>query len=159
MPRIQWEEHRLSVSGMVDKPTTFTMDDLLAMPARELPVTLVCAGNRRKEENLVKQTIGFNWGAAGVSTSVWKGVLLREVLLACGVKTPAEEAHVVRALRRRLHAAREQHLAQRAHADAARDDEADAGVELGAWQLEWKKTQDDAARVLKIGRASCRERV
>jgi len=46
------------------------MDDLLAMPARELPITLVCAGNRRKEENLVKQTIGFNWGAAGVSTSV-----------------------------------------------------------------------------------------
>ena len=33
-------------------------------------VLLVCAGNRRKEENLVKQTIGFNWGAAGVSTSV-----------------------------------------------------------------------------------------
>ena len=26
--------------------------------------------------------IGFNWGAAGVSTSVWKGVLLRDVLLA-----------------------------------------------------------------------------
>ena len=25
--------------------------------------------------------IGFNWGAAGVSTSVWKGVLLRDVLL------------------------------------------------------------------------------
>lgn len=86
VPKIAWAEHRLSVGGMVGSPKTFTMDDLLAMPARELPVTLVCAGNRRKEENLVKQTIGFNWGAAGVSTSVWKGVLLREVRLACGVK-------------------------------------------------------------------------
>ena len=46
--KISWEEHRLSVSGMVDNPTVFTMDDLLAMPARELPITLVCAGNRRK---------------------------------------------------------------------------------------------------------------
>jgi len=95
VPKIAWSEHRLTVDGMVGAPKTFTMDDLLAMPARELPVTLVCAGNRRKEENLVKQTIGFNWGAAGVSTSVWKGVLLREVLLACGVKTPAEGAHHV----------------------------------------------------------------
>ena len=73
VPRIQWEEHRVTVGGLVDRPSTFTMDDLLAMPARELPITLVCAGNRRKEENLVAQTIGFNWGAAGVSTSVWKG--------------------------------------------------------------------------------------
>ena len=57
VPKIKWEEHRLSVGGCVDKPTVFTMDDLLAMPARELPITLVCAGNRRKEENLVKQTV------------------------------------------------------------------------------------------------------
>ena len=94
-PKIKWEEHTLSVSGLVDTPMTFTMEDLLAMPARELPVTLVCAGNRRKEENLVAQTIGFNWGAAGVSTSVWKGVLLRDVLLKCGVKTPADGANHV----------------------------------------------------------------
>jgi len=95
VPKIDWAEHRLSVSGIVDKPTTFTMDDLLAMPARELPFTLVCAGNRRKEENLVAQTIGFNWGAAGLGTSVWKGVPLREVLLRCGVKTPADGANHV----------------------------------------------------------------
>jgi hypothetical protein len=29
---------------------------------------------------MVRQTIGFNWGAGGVSTNVWKGVLLRDVL-------------------------------------------------------------------------------
>jgi DMSO/TMAO reductase YedYZ molybdopterin-dependent catalytic subunit/NAD(P)H-flavin reductase len=95
VPKIGWNEHRLSVSGLVDQPTTFTMDDLLAMPARELPITLVCAGNRRKEENLVAQTIGFNWGAAGVSTSVWKGVLLRDVLLRCGIKKPSDGANHV----------------------------------------------------------------
>ena len=70
VPKLTWDEHRLNVGGLVNNPRTFSMADLLAMPSRELPVTLVCAGNRRKEENLVKQTIGFNWGAAGVSTSV-----------------------------------------------------------------------------------------
>ncbi|KAM7253072.1 hypothetical protein ACFE04_025690 [Oxalis oulophora] len=54
-------------------------------PAREFPVTLVCAGNRRKEQNMVKQTVGFNWGAAGVSTSVWRGVPLYHILKRCGV--------------------------------------------------------------------------
>ena len=79
VPKIKWEEHRLSVGGLVATPTVFTMDDLMKLPARELPITLVCAGNRRKEENLTAQTIGFNWGAAGVSTSVWK--VLRVVIL------------------------------------------------------------------------------
>lgn len=36
---------------------------------------------------MVKQTIGFNWGAAGVSTSVWRGVRLRDVLKRCGILT------------------------------------------------------------------------
>ena len=50
---------------------------LVGVPAALHPTvaTLVCAGNRRKEENLTKQTIGFNWGAAGHACSVWKGVL------------------------------------------------------------------------------------
>ena len=68
VPKIKWEEHTLTVGGLVDKPLTLTMADIIALPAREIPVTLVCAGNRRKEENLVAQTIGFNWGAAGCAT-------------------------------------------------------------------------------------------
>ena len=41
------------------------------------------------------EQIGFNWGAAGVSTSVWKGVLVRDILLKCGVKNPAQGANHV----------------------------------------------------------------
>ncbi|KAG2322711.1 hypothetical protein Bca52824_015924 [Brassica carinata] len=37
------------------------------------------------KQNMVKQTIGFNWGSAGVSTSVWRGVPLSDVLRRCGV--------------------------------------------------------------------------
>lgn len=87
-PNLKWEEHTLCVGGsLVTKPLELTMDDIAAMEPRELPVTLVCAGNRRKEQNMIRQTIGFNWGPSGVSTNVWKGVLLRDILLKAGVST------------------------------------------------------------------------
>lgn len=85
-PQLSWNEHKIKVGGpLVPKPTSFTMDQIVSMPPRELPVTLVCAGNRRKEQNMIRQTIGFNWGPSGVSTNVWKGVLLRDLLLKAGV--------------------------------------------------------------------------
>lgn len=48
-------------------------------------MTLVCAGNRRKEVNMVKPSKGFSWGPAAVSTSVWTGVPLHRLLTACGI--------------------------------------------------------------------------
>jgi len=84
--KIAWEDHRVEVCGLVDKPHTFSMDELLAtFSKRSFPCTLVCAGNRRKEENMVKQTIGFSWGNAAVSTGVWGGIYLRDLLIMCGV--------------------------------------------------------------------------
>jgi len=44
------------------------------------PVTLVCAGNRRKEQNVVKKSKGFSWGAAGVSTALFTGVVMADVI-------------------------------------------------------------------------------
>jgi nitrate reductase (NAD(P)H) len=44
------------------------------------PVTLVCAGNRRKEQNVVQKSLGFSWGAAGLSTALFTGVYLADVL-------------------------------------------------------------------------------
>ena len=85
-PKLTWEDHTVQIGGScVPNPMELTMDQIVAYPARELPVTLVCAGNRRKEQNQIRQTIGFNWGPSGVSTSVWKGVLLRDLLLDAGV--------------------------------------------------------------------------
>jgi nitrate reductase (NAD(P)H) len=85
-PKLTWEGHTVVIGGLVNKPMELSMDELvnLAEP-RELPVTLVCAGNRRKEQNMIRQTIGFNWGPSGVSTNVWKGTTLRDLLLAAGV--------------------------------------------------------------------------
>ena len=85
-PRLTWEDHTIIVGGEVSKPMEISMDELVDIaPHREFPVTLVCAGNRRKEQNMIRQSIGFNWGPCGVSTNVWKGVLLRDLLLAAGV--------------------------------------------------------------------------
>jgi nitrate reductase (NAD(P)H) len=58
-----------------------TLDDLTRFfPVVTLPVTLVCAGNRRKEQNMVSQSLGFSWGAAGLSTALFTGVFLADVL-------------------------------------------------------------------------------
>mmetsp|Transcript_14862 Transcript_14862/g.28295 ORF Transcript_14862/g.28295 Transcript_14862/m.28295 type:complete len:911 (+) Transcript_14862:257-2989(+) len=84
-PNIKWEEHRVRVGGVVPQKLNLGMRDITSMKPRELPVTLVCAGNRRKEQNMIRQTIGFNWGAGGCSTNVWKGVLLSDLLKMAGV--------------------------------------------------------------------------
>lgn len=86
-PKLEWETHTVAIGGpLVPKPMTLSMDQIASLPAREFPVTLVCAGNRRKEQNMIRQTIGFNWGPAGVGTNVYKGVLLRDLLLQAGVE-------------------------------------------------------------------------
>ena len=94
-PRIEGAAHEVHITGAVARPTTLSMEQLRAMPTRTLPVTLVCAGNRRKEENMVKQTIGFSWGPSGVGTSLWTGVPLRLLLAAAGVSRPSAAAQYV----------------------------------------------------------------
>ncbi|MCO5597237.1 hypothetical protein L7F22_051313 [Adiantum nelumboides] len=86
VPQADYDGWRVQVSGLVRRPQSFSMKQLIEeFTPRELPVTLACAGNRRKEQNMVKQTIGFNWGPAAISTSVWQGARLCDVLRYCGV--------------------------------------------------------------------------
>ncbi|KAK7301293.1 hypothetical protein RJT34_12154 [Clitoria ternatea] len=93
VPKAHWEDWAVEVTGLVKRPTRFTMDRLVReFPSREFPATLVCAGNRRKEQNMVKQSVGFNWGSAAVSTTVWRGVPLRHLLKRCGIYSRAKGA-------------------------------------------------------------------
>lgn len=86
VPRANWATWTVEVTGLVKRPVRITMDQLVNdFKSIEVPVTLVCAGNRRKEQNMVQQTIGFNWGPAAVSTSVWRGVRLSDILRRCGI--------------------------------------------------------------------------
>lgn len=44
------------------------------------PITLVCAGNRRKEQNVVRKSKGFSWGPAGLATALFTGVPMWDVI-------------------------------------------------------------------------------
>ena len=77
----QAENWRLRIHGLVEREVEFSLEDLKnKFQVVTLPVTLVCAGNRRKEQNVVKKSVGFNWGAAGISTGLFTGVYLADVL-------------------------------------------------------------------------------
>ncbi|KAG2659404.1 hypothetical protein PVAP13_1KG354600 [Panicum virgatum] len=81
-----WETWTAEVTGLVRRPARLTVADLAGgnFRALELPVTLACSSGRRKEQNMARQTLGFNWGPGAVSTSVWRGAPLRDVLRRCG---------------------------------------------------------------------------
>jgi nitrate reductase (NAD(P)H) len=73
-----WE---FTVEGMVENEIKLSLRDLLQdYEQATYPVTLVCAGNRRKEQNVVRKSKGFSWGPAGLSTALWTGVPIGELL-------------------------------------------------------------------------------
>jgi nitrate reductase (NAD(P)H) len=84
VPRVKEEEipdWEFTVEGMVENPLTLSLRQLVEeYEQHTYPVTLVCAGNRRKEQNVVRKTKGFSWGAAGVSTALFTGVVLADVM-------------------------------------------------------------------------------
>ncbi|PHH81994.1 hypothetical protein CDD83_3393 [Cordyceps sp. RAO-2017] len=74
-----------TVEGMVAQPLTLSLKDLLDSHEQlTYPVTLVCAGNRRKEQNVVRKTKGFSWGPAGLSTALWTGTPISDLLIRAG---------------------------------------------------------------------------
>src|SRR4051812_10527734 len=71
----------LTSARLVQNPLTLTVRDLIQdFDNVTYPITLVCAGNRRKEQNVVRKTKGFSWGAAGLSTALFTGVMMRDVI-------------------------------------------------------------------------------
>ncbi|KAK4181894.1 hypothetical protein QBC36DRAFT_316816 [Triangularia setosa] len=78
-----------TIKGLCSSPITLTLSDLISSRFEDevvsYPVTLVCAGNRRKEQNQVRKSKGFSWGAAGLSTSLWTGLPLGYLLSLAGV--------------------------------------------------------------------------
>ena len=85
---LDWE---FSLEGMVKNPVRMTLRDLIRdYEQLTYPITLVCAGNRRKEQNMVRKSKGFSWGAAGVSTALWTGVSLGDLLARAAPKRGAK---------------------------------------------------------------------
>ncbi|KAI5792524.1 nitrate reductase [Peziza echinospora] len=77
---MDWE---VTVEGLVSNPLTLSFRDICSaanFPQYTLPITLVCAGNRRKEQNVVRKSQGFSWGPAGLSTSLFTGPMLSDII-------------------------------------------------------------------------------
>lgn len=89
IPKLDQSTWRLKVGGLVERPLTLTLHDLMKMPSQTRFVTLECAGNGRSL--LDPRVNGEQWNLGAVSTAEWTGVPLLEVLDRAGVKAGARE--------------------------------------------------------------------
>ena len=79
---------------MVERTLELSLDELRDnFPFVTVPATLQCAGSREDEMNAVRPIPGeLLWGTEPISTTLWGGVRLRDVLQTAGVEAGA--AHV-----------------------------------------------------------------
>ena len=84
LPDIDPKQHTLMIHGLVDRPLTFTMDDLKRFPSVSRLHFLECAGNRHTPRH---KTVQESHGMT--SCSEWTGVLLSTLLKECGLKGSA----------------------------------------------------------------------
>lgn len=92
VPEVEPQAYRLSITGMVEKPLSLSLDDLRNhFPRQAVTATLQCAGNRRSELMAVEPIPGeVAWDAAAISTAVWSGFPLQEILQEAGVQPGAK---------------------------------------------------------------------
>ncbi|MFG0335783.1 MAG: molybdopterin-dependent oxidoreductase, partial [Maioricimonas sp. JB049] len=79
-PQIDPEEYQLEITGLVERPKTFTLEEIRALPQVDQLMTLECAGN------------GVSKGFMGaIYNSRWTGTPLAPLLEECGLKEDALE--------------------------------------------------------------------
>jgi DMSO/TMAO reductase YedYZ molybdopterin-dependent catalytic subunit len=79
-PRVDGNEWRLAVDGLVDRPLSLSLDEIRRMPAVSQVITLECISNRV--------------GGDLIGTSLWTGVRLRELLDRAGLQSAARAVHI-----------------------------------------------------------------
>lgn len=91
IPHIDPIHYRLAVGGLVHRALSLSLNDLRThFTSIDLPATLQCAGNRRTEMMAVQPTPGeLPWAEGAISTGVWRGVPLRDVLDFAGIDASA----------------------------------------------------------------------
>jgi sulfane dehydrogenase subunit SoxC len=99
LPDIDPQQHRLTIHGMVDRPKSFTMDDLKRLPSVSRIHFLECQGNsspmseerragvRGADMPNMGLPVQYMWGMT--SCSEWTGVLLSVLLQECGLQNEA----------------------------------------------------------------------
>jgi anti-anti-sigma factor len=89
IPKLDASNWRLNVVGLVERPLSLSLRDLVKMPTHSQFVTLECAGNGRSL--LSPHVNGEQWNLGAVSTAEWTGVPLAELLDRASVKRGARE--------------------------------------------------------------------
>jgi len=79
-PEIDPESYQLEIAGMVERPRTFALDDIKALPEQDQLMTLECSGNGASK--------GF---IGGIYNSRWTGTPLAPILKECGIQPGAKE--------------------------------------------------------------------
>jgi DMSO/TMAO reductase YedYZ molybdopterin-dependent catalytic subunit len=77
-PQVDPATYRLKITGLVDKPRSYSLDDLRRMGGAELVAGFECSGNRRPLQGLC-------------SNGKWTGIRLKTLLDQAGVKSEAHE--------------------------------------------------------------------
>ena len=97
VPAIDPAKWRLTIGGLVDRPASFSLEELTGgFPERTVPATLVCSGLRRDEYLSVGPLPGeLPWGPEPISTGEWTGVALADLLRAVGVSGSARHVEFV----------------------------------------------------------------
>ncbi len=88
VPTIDPDQHRLLIHGLVERPLTFSMSDLMRFPSVTRTLFIECSGNSGKEwKGPTGKTVQDTHGL--MSTSEWTGVALATVLTEAGIKPEA----------------------------------------------------------------------
>jgi sulfane dehydrogenase subunit SoxC len=93
IPDVDPSSWRLDMSGHVERPATFTLEDLRARPAVTIPVTLECAGNGRALYE--PRPINQPWLLGAVGNAEWTGGRLAPLLLEAGLRDGAVDVAFV----------------------------------------------------------------
>jgi DMSO/TMAO reductase YedYZ molybdopterin-dependent catalytic subunit len=80
VPTIAAPDWRLEIAGLVQRPATYTLADLQALPRREITFTIECSGNH-----------GFPFYIGGISTATWTGTPLAPLLKDAGILDQAKD--------------------------------------------------------------------
>lgn len=80
---------RLEIKGHVNKPLSLSVDDLKSkFEPVEVMAVQQCGGNSRK--NFIPVTTGVQWGHGAMGNALWRGVRLKDLLNAAGLKEGSE---------------------------------------------------------------------
>ena len=90
IPALDPERHTLTIHGLVDRPLSFTLDDLKRFPQVVRQYFIECSGNGRAAYRDPKPDMTAQKVAGMVSTSEWTGVPLATLFREAGVKPQAK---------------------------------------------------------------------